>query len=90
MRRPSHRTPWLPWLALGAATLGLLVAAAPAAACPSCYGAADAPVLDGARSAVIFMGLLVYGLLGGGVAMVVLVRRKAGKATDDGPAPGGR
>lgn len=50
-----------------------------AAACPVCFGEAEAPVLDGARLAVIFMGVLVYLVLMGAALMVWVIRRKVRK-----------
>lgn len=65
-----------PALAVLLALLGGATLAATAGACPVCYGEADSSVLDGARWAVVFLGALVYALMGGGVAMVVMSRRR--------------
>jgi len=74
LRRPS----WLGWLPLALVVLALLAASAgPAAACPVCYGNAEGQVIDGAKASIAFMGILVYAVMGGGVAMVVVSRRRA-------------
>ncbi len=67
--------------------LALVVASAgPALACPVCYGNAEGQMIDGAKASVAFMGVLVYALMGGGVAMVVVTRRRAARGHGD-PAP---
>lgn len=48
-----------------------------ASACPVCYGEAEGGVVDGARLAIVFMAVLVYALIGGGIAMVFALRRRA-------------
>ena len=69
--------------------LALLAASAgPAAACPVCYGNAEGQVIDGAKASVAFMGVLVYAVMGGGVAMVVVSRRRAMRR-DESAAPAG-
>lgn len=66
---------------LVALTLGWLVAA-PAFACPVCYGQAEGSVIDGAKLSVIFLGALVYVLIGGGIALAIVVHRRAVKNLD--------
>jgi hypothetical protein len=61
---------------LGVAAAVQLLAAAPALACPVCYGAAGGPWLDGMRLAIFFMFAVTYGLLGGGIAWFVFHRRR--------------
>jgi hypothetical protein len=61
---------------------GTLVWARPALACPVCYGQADNAVIDGAKLSVIFLGALVYVLIGGGIALAVLAHRRAVKNLD--------
>ena len=56
--------------------------AAPALACPVCYGEASGGVIDGTKLSVAFLGGLVYLLLFGGVGMAVLVRRRAVRLSD--------
>lgn len=71
--------------------------AAPALACPVCYGEASGGVIDGTKLSVAFLGGLVYLLLFGGVGMAVMVRRRALRTMDprhglrliDGMAPDG-
>jgi hypothetical protein len=89
MKTPTRprRAPALALLAL--VFLALLAAGAgPAAACPVCYGNAEGQMIDGAKASVAFMGLLVYALMGGGVAMVVVVRRRALREGEQAPSPG--
>lgn len=65
------------------AALALAAAwAAPALACPVCYGDASDPVLDGTKISIAFLGSLVYLLLFGGVGMAVVVRRRALRTMD--------
>ena len=56
--------------------------AAPALACPVCYGEAEGGVIDGTKMSVAFLGGLVYLLLFGGVGMAMVVRRRAMRASD--------
>lgn len=62
--------------------VGWLLLARPALACPVCYGQADNAVIDGAKLSVIFLGALVYVLIGGGVALAVVAHRRAVKNLD--------
>lgn len=75
-RRTARRGASLAALALAAAW------AAPALACPVCYGDASDPVLDGTKISIAFLGSLVYLLLFGGVGMAVVVRRRALRTMD--------
>ena len=63
------------WAPAVAAVL-LLAAALPAAACPVCFGEAEGEVIAGTRWSVAFLGALVYGLLGGAGALVLVQRRR--------------
>lgn len=51
--------------------------AAPAFACPVCYGEASGEVIDGTRWSIAFLGGLVYLVLFGGAGMVLVARRRA-------------
>jgi hypothetical protein len=66
---------------LAALALAILVAAE-AAACPVCFGETDDQVVDGVRWSVVFLGALVYVLMGGGVAMFLVLRRRARRLQD--------
>ena len=55
-------------------------------ACSVCWGAAQDPVVHGTKLSIVFLLGLTYLLLGGGVGMVFLVRRKALRAAA-GAAP---
>jgi len=55
----------------------LVVSIAPRVwACPVCYGESDSGFLDGARLSVIFMGILTYALIGGGLGIFLALRRR--------------
>ena len=56
--------------------------AAPAFACPVCYGEAGGSMIDGAKLSVLFLGSLVYLLIGAGVGVVFLLRRRVKKDLD--------
>jgi hypothetical protein len=56
--------------------------AAPALACPVCYGEASGPVIGATQLSVAFLGGLVYLLLFGGFGMAIVVRRRALKTMD--------
>jgi hypothetical protein len=65
-----------------------LLAAAPAIACPVCYGEAEDPMIDGTRWSVIFLGGLVYLIFGGAAGIVFAQRRKLRRlAEESGPDP---
>lgn len=61
---------------------GWLLCARAAVACPVCYGQADNAVIDGAKLSVVFLGALVYLLIGGGIALAVVAHRRAVKNLD--------
>jgi hypothetical protein len=64
----------LPAALLAAVLLGAV--ALPAAACPVCYGEAEGEVIEGTQWSVAFLGALVYGLIGGAGALVLVQRRR--------------
>ncbi len=67
---------------LAALALAILLAAE-AAACPVCFGETDdQAAVDGVRWSVVFLGALVYALMGGGVAMFLVLRRRARRLQD--------
>lgn len=66
--------------ALGA--LLLVASAGPAAACPVCYGGTEGAMMDGLRWSIVFLGALVYVLLGGGIALAFALRRRARRLAD--------
>ncbi len=45
-------------------------------ACAVCFGQSDAPVVKGMELSVLFMVLVTYGVIGGGVATAIILRRK--------------
>ena len=48
-------------------------------ACSVCWGNAQDPVVHGTKLSIVFLLVLTYLLLGGGVGMMVMVRRRARK-----------
>lgn len=80
MRRTTKRTRIA--AALAALAVALLVFAGDAAACPACFSDTDDPVSDGARWSIAFLGALVYLLIGGGLAMVLVLRRRVRRLQD--------
>lgn len=74
---PSRR-----WPALVAVAVTGLLQAVPAAACPVCYGEAGGDVIDGAKLSILFLGGLVYMVIGGGVGVVLALRRRVRKNLD--------
>lgn len=69
-------------------TSGFLIATQ-TLACSVCWGAAQDPVVEGTKLSIVFLLGLTYLLLGGGVGMVFLVRRKALRAAAAGSASTG-
>jgi hypothetical protein len=65
---------------------GLLVPAQ-VLACSVCWGAAQDPVVHGTKLSIVFLLGLTYLLLGGGVGMVLIVRRKAIRAAGASTTP---
>ncbi|HYG64153.1 MAG TPA: hypothetical protein VEL74_16375 [Thermoanaerobaculia bacterium] len=80
MATPSARR-----LAVAVLALGLL-AALPAAACTSCYGAADAgaPLISGARLGVFLLLGITLAVLAGFVRFFLYLRKRARQAGHDG------
>jgi hypothetical protein len=74
--------------ALAVALAALWARPGVAAACSVCYGAAEGDMIDGARTAIVFMLVLTYVLLGGGLGMVWIARRRIGAASASGETPG--
>jgi hypothetical protein len=72
-------------LATLAGVIGATAWAPAAAACPVCYGGAEAPVFDGARWSVVFLGGLTYLLMGGAAAVVIVLRRRVRAELAQGP-----
>ncbi|NJL28045.1 MAG: hypothetical protein HC897_09155 [Thermoanaerobaculia bacterium] len=52
-------------------------AAVPVGACPVCYGDTDSPMIRGAELSILFMAILTYALIFGGVALFIVLRRRA-------------
>ena len=55
-------------------------------ACSVCWGAAQDPVVEGTKLSIVFLLGLTYLLLGGGVGMVLLLRRRALRAAGATPS----
>lgn len=69
-------------VATAAATLAWLGGAAPALACPSCFGDAEGPLIDAARLGTFLLLGVTLALQGGFVAFFLYLRRQARKARD--------
>jgi uncharacterized membrane protein len=57
-----------------------LVAAAPAFACPTCYGDAEGPLIDGARLGMWLLLGVTFAVQGAFVAFFLYLRRQARRA----------
>ena len=55
-------------------------------ACSVCWGNAQDPILHGTKLSIAFLLGLTYLLLGGGVGMVLIARRRALQRQQDEPA----
>ncbi len=62
------------------AVLALLVAGAPASACPSCFSQAQGPLVDAARLGMWLLLAVTLGLQGAFVAFFLYLRRRAARA----------
>jgi len=60
----------------------MAVLAAPAAACPSCYGQAGGPVIDGMNNAITAMIGITGFVLTGFIAMFFAIARRARRMRD--------
>ncbi|MDX1630390.1 MAG: hypothetical protein R3234_00875 [Thermoanaerobaculia bacterium] len=60
------------------ASAALLLLPELARACAVCYGSAEGEMIDGARASVLFLLGLTYLLLGGGIGLVFVARRRTG------------
>lgn len=67
--------------AFGAVTW-LLAGTAELAACPVCYGEASGDMIDGAKLSILFLGGLVYLVIGGGAGAFFALRRRVRKNLD--------
>ena len=63
-------------LLVGVAGLASWLVAAEAFACPVCYGQSDSPVIEATGLSIVFMAILTYGLILGGVALFFVLRRR--------------
>jgi hypothetical protein len=64
------------------AVLALLAGAGEALACAVCYGQAEGDVISGAKLSILFLGALVYAVIGGGVGVLVALRRRVRRNLD--------
>lgn len=64
-------------LACALVLLGMAAVAAPAAACPVCYGDTDSPMVEAAGLSIVFMAIFTYTLIFSGVALFLVLRRRA-------------
>jgi hypothetical protein len=56
---------------------GGLLASTQLLACSVCWGSAQDPVIQGTKLSIVFLLGLTYLLLGGGIGMVFMARRRA-------------
>jgi hypothetical protein len=59
-----------------------LLGAGNALACPSCYGAAEGPIIDAARLGTLLLLGITLAVQGGFVAFFLYLRRQARRARD--------
>jgi hypothetical protein len=57
-----------------------LVSATPALACPTCYGDAEGPLIDGARLGMWLLLGVTFAIQGGFIAFFLYLRRQARRA----------
>ena len=74
-------------LILATAAIAMLACAGNALGCTVCFGESDHPIVKGAEASVLFMVIVTYTLLGGGVASVILLRRRAKRLAEQAPEP---
>lgn len=65
-------------LAVLAAVAGMFWAA-PSFACPVCFGDSDSPMAQAANLSILFMMIVTYAVILGGLATVFVLRMKARK-----------
>ena len=64
------------------AAIMLLGSSAPALACPMCFGAAETPMIDGARTGVLVMLAVVFAVQGAFVGFFLYLRKRARRLAD--------
>ena len=65
-----------------AVLFALLAGAGDALACAVCYGQAEGDVISGAKLSILFLGALVYVVIGGGVGVLFALRRRVRRNLD--------
>ncbi len=70
-----------------AAALAAAVAAAPAFACPVCYGETDSPFAKAADLSVLFMMIVTYAVIVGGLVAFFVLRVRARRRALDAARP---
>jgi hypothetical protein len=63
-------------------TAAFLAGAGEAIACTVCYGQAEGDVISGAKLSIVFLGALVYGVIGGGLGVLFALRRRVRRSLD--------
>lgn len=61
----------------GTAVFVAATLAAPALACPVCFGDTDSPMMRGAQLSIVFLAIVTYLLITGGVVVFLVLRRRA-------------
>jgi len=64
------------------AVVALLAGAGEVLACAVCYGEAQGDVISGAKLSIVFLGALVYVVIGGGVGVLFALRRRVRRNLD--------
>ncbi len=69
-------------------TVAMLAGAANAFGCTVCFGESDDPIVKGAEASVLFMVIVTYTLLVGGVVTFILLRRRARRLAEQSATMG--
>ena len=67
---------------IGLALATLAVGASPSLACAVCFGAADDPMVGAVRGSILFLLGLTYVVIGGGVALAIVLRRHRSRSKE--------
>ncbi len=69
-------------------TVAMLAGATHAFGCTVCFGESDDPIVKGAEASVLFMVIVTYTLLVGGVVTFILLRRRARRLAEQNATMG--
>ncbi len=65
------------WIVIALVVLWAGAFATESIACPVCYGESDSPMVKGAELSILFMAVLTYCMIIGGVFVFFFLRRRA-------------